>query len=647
MKARIARHPGFARLLATLVVTGAFVLLFHSWFQTTPALHEPFVPPAQAASGIRGYPLQAGQSAVFIPAAAHATGAAGTNWRSDVEIHNPGSSQAAYTIALLKRDNDNSSPTTKSFTLNPGLSVRYSDILSSMFGFSGAAALKISVTSGSILASSRTYNLMVAGNPLNLPAGATFGQFVPALAATDAVASTEQARLIQLAHSRTSSGFRTNIGYVNTTSTTLTMTTDLYTASGTKLGTYNDSLPPFGYKQVDKIFEKVTSQDVTDGYAIVRTTTTGGTFFAYASVIDNPTGDPTFIPAQKTSSSTPPSPTPTPSPTPGTRPLGTVETANDTMSLLGLAGTSGKPTLEQVVKDLQTDGIEAVLNDVVSQKPSIASRVPNGIKINYGTGYRTLQGDVLTGTVTGTYSNFSATSTKVTGNYSLTFTNFTKNGGYATIQNVTGSANLNVSGTGKVSGDITINGSGTSPVGTTTVSGTVRVDTAVCLKYPVSGTVTVRRGTETKTITFTSSCNGGYQFSGVGLEYAYFELRPLKCDGSAYTGYGVKIGLAAESGTVVVDPNCLYNTGLRDHRVSGTMSPTEVTLNFSSWVGNHLFQGVFRGTASNGGYFLGSATYTVKAYDGSTVICSSSPYTAFSSPNMEVWINRLPYSFCR
>lgn len=648
MRTAAVRRIGFARFLGTIAVTGALVFLIHGWMQKARTGETGVTLPASAAASLRGYPLQAGQSLVFIPAAAHATGAAGTNWRSDVEIHNPGTTQAAYTIALLQRDANNANPTTKSFTLNPGLSVRYTDILSSMFAFSGAAALKISVTSGTILASSRTYNLMVAGNPLNLPAGATFGQFVPALAASDAVASTEQARLIQLAHSRAASGFRTNIGYVNTTNTTLTMTTDLYTATGTKLGTYNDSLPPFGYKQVDKIFEKVTSQDVADGYAIVRTTTTGGAFFAYASVIDNPTGDPTFIPAQKTSSSSPPSPTPTPSPTPGTRPLGTVETANDIMSVLGTAGTGGKPTIESVVHDLQRDGIEAVLNDAVAQKPNIASRIANGLKLNYGSGYRTQQGDLLTGTVTGTYSNWSATSTKVTGNYNLVFTNFTKNGGYATIQNVTGSASLNVSNAGKVSGDITINGSGTSPVGTTTVSGTVHVDTSLCAKYPVSGTVTIRRGSETKTITFTQSCDKGYQFTGVGLQYAYFELRPLKCDGSAYSSWGVKIGLAAESGALVVDPNCLYETGLRDHRVSGSMSPTQATLNFSSWYGTHFYQGVFRGSSTNQLSYTGTATYTVKVfdYDGKTVVCSSPVYTA-SSSNVTAQFNTRPYSLCR
>ena len=46
------------------------------------------------------------------------------------------------------------------------------------------------------------------------------------------------------------------------------------------------------------VYSTVTTSDVPDGFALVRTTTTGGAFFAYASVIDNLSGDPIFIPAR-------------------------------------------------------------------------------------------------------------------------------------------------------------------------------------------------------------------------------------------------------------------------------------------------------------------------------------------------------------
>ena len=44
-----------------------------------------------------------------------------------------------------------------------------------------------------------------------------------------------------------------------------------------------------------KVFRKVTGQEVTDGYAIIRTTTAGGAFMAAASLVDNHTGDTTTM----------------------------------------------------------------------------------------------------------------------------------------------------------------------------------------------------------------------------------------------------------------------------------------------------------------------------------------------------------------
>ncbi|MBI4916081.1 MAG: hypothetical protein HY825_09565, partial [Acidobacteria bacterium] len=178
--------------------------------------------------------LAAGSSLTCIPTGAHATGAGGTNWRTDVEVHNPGATQAAYSITLLKRDNDNGSlpaDATRSFTLDPGLGARYTDIIDAVFHFSGAAALRITATSGTILVTSRTYNQLGSGNPYNLPVGSTFGQFVPAFADTNAITSTEEGRLIQLSHTNydvnNKKDYRANIGVVNAANGTINLAIDL------------------------------------------------------------------------------------------------------------------------------------------------------------------------------------------------------------------------------------------------------------------------------------------------------------------------------------------------------------------------------------------------------------------------------------
>jgi hypothetical protein len=230
---------------------------------------------------------------LYLPAGAHATGNAGTNWRTDLEVHNPGAAQARFTLELLKREVDNSTPQSASFTLDGGQCTRFLDVLgSSAVGFqlSGAGTIRITPEGDSILATSRTYN--------DQPTG-TFGQFIPGQPQGDAIPFGAEARLIQLAQSSaTTSGFRTNLGMVNATARSISVEVTLYTGDGTLLGAQTYPLPPFGYKQVDKIFTTVTTQDVADGFAVLRTPTPAGSFFAYASVIDNRSGDPIYIPAR-------------------------------------------------------------------------------------------------------------------------------------------------------------------------------------------------------------------------------------------------------------------------------------------------------------------------------------------------------------
>jgi hypothetical protein len=254
------------------------------------------------------YPLLAGSSITCIPTSAHSKGAVGTNWRTDMEVHNPGATQAAYTVALLKHAENNSNPASQSFTLGPGQSIRYDDVILGRFAFNGKAALRITATAGSIVVTSRTYN--------DQPTG-TFGQFVPAFPDDQAITSSEEGRLIQLSHQPNvaNGGYRTNLGMVNAGSAPIGITIDLYTSSGTYLGRVYQTLRAYEYVQVDKVFERVTANPVVDGYAVIRTSTSGGRFFAYASVIDNRTSDPIFIPAAKLPKGGPP-PTPTPTATP-------------------------------------------------------------------------------------------------------------------------------------------------------------------------------------------------------------------------------------------------------------------------------------------------------------------------------------------
>ncbi len=222
-------------------------------------------------------------TSIFVPGSAHVTGFGGAMWRTDLEVNNPMPAQTSFTLELLERDQANPQPQSATYSVGPGQSVRFEDVIQSVFGFDGAAALRITPANPTLVVTSRTFNQSTGG---------TFGQFLPGIPRDRAIVYGRQARLVQLTHHRSaSSGYRTNIGLVNATNMAIQVDVGLSAADGTQLGTVTVDLPAAGFIQLDKVFEQVTDGDVSDGYVLLSTPTPGGAFLAYASVIDNVTGD--------------------------------------------------------------------------------------------------------------------------------------------------------------------------------------------------------------------------------------------------------------------------------------------------------------------------------------------------------------------
>lgn len=228
---------------------------------------------------------------VYVLAAAHVRGNNQTNWRTDLVVHNVTSSAVAYRLCLLRRGTANLDPTCKSFTLPVRQARRHRDVLFAEFGAEGAAALRIEAAPGTLLATSRTYNAVEDG---------TYGQFVPVVTVADALVAGEEGRLLQLSHDPTlTSGFRTNVGLLNPTSGQVTARLRFYRGDGILIGEHAQDLAPYEYTQLDRVLEKVTDQAVEDFYVSLTCSPEGARVFAYASVVDNRTGDPILVPLQK------------------------------------------------------------------------------------------------------------------------------------------------------------------------------------------------------------------------------------------------------------------------------------------------------------------------------------------------------------
>ncbi|NOZ93503.1 MAG: S8 family serine peptidase [Acidobacteria bacterium] len=223
-----------------------------------------------------------GTTTLWIPVIAHATGTNGTNWASDVAVLNGGASSTPVRFALYiggqKLTGASQSP------LAPGQMAVFYDLVG-QFGVSGGGALEIGADQP-IVVTSRTYNTV---------GGKTYGQFLDAYSAADGLSTGQLAVLNQL---QESTAFRTNIGVVNLGTAPATVTITLYDASGSSVGAFNVSLSPGQWKQDQQPFLKRFGRTSTTGYATVSVTSGSG-IVAYASVIDNGSGDPTTIPMKR------------------------------------------------------------------------------------------------------------------------------------------------------------------------------------------------------------------------------------------------------------------------------------------------------------------------------------------------------------
>jgi hypothetical protein len=222
----------------------------------------------------------------MIPGGANVEGFGGARWFTDLDVANMGGMPAMVTIQLLAADQANPAPASMSFSLAPGMSVRYADAFAELFDFEGSGALRVLIDSPYVATSSRTYAADEAGS---------YGQGIPAHRMMRAVHFGQMGRLVGLSESgNTSDGFRTNIGVVNATGSPTTINVSLYSSDNMLVESFEITLAAYEQRQLNRVFPEATEV----GTAVLTTSTPGGAFYAYGSVVDNKTADPTFIAIQ-------------------------------------------------------------------------------------------------------------------------------------------------------------------------------------------------------------------------------------------------------------------------------------------------------------------------------------------------------------
>lgn len=215
---------------------------------------------------------------------AHAPGANNSNWRSDLSIVCPEAAEATVVMTFSSA----SQTKTENLSIGPGNTLQWKDVLVSLFGYASTASV-----SGSIVISS-SEEIEIISRTYNESSDGTFGQFIPGLSAGSGVTPSRSGIIAGIVQN---TAFRTNLGAVNLGSGSVQLAITLFDTHGHQLGTEKDlTLQAHQWKQLSNILDAVGAGDSDLAWAKIEMVTAGGEAWAYASVVDNTSNDPTTIP---------------------------------------------------------------------------------------------------------------------------------------------------------------------------------------------------------------------------------------------------------------------------------------------------------------------------------------------------------------
>ena len=257
-------------------------------------------------------------SPIYLPAIAHLVGEAGTVWRSDLAVTNPDLSSAhTWELQYTPKQSGGPQVAKRTVTLAPGASYFVDDLVS--WAYSGllpadaqtSGIVRVGMGEGD---SSGVYPV-IAARSYNLTPNGTFGQNIMPMWAANGVSIDSNNKTMLIAGMSSEDIARTNLAFVSLSDTQgVNFSVLFYDESGNLLNPsdgqgnptpFNFYVPPGSWDQ-DKLENrflrafKVSLPPNERAVSAVMTVVGGGPGLAYATVIDNQTGDPNFIPAQPT-----------------------------------------------------------------------------------------------------------------------------------------------------------------------------------------------------------------------------------------------------------------------------------------------------------------------------------------------------------
>ena len=226
---------------------------------------------------------------VYLPAVGAAPGVPPAVWYTTVWVHNPSSTRADVTFALLER-RANPSPLTFTDSIPPGDTRRYDNAVETLFGLQTFGAIRVTANVA-----------VVVGSRIYSQPGAALedssGQFFAAVPASFSIGAGESTEIVGGWQTRPTadSAFRFNYGFVETTGTgTCQVEVAAKDETGATLATKSYTLGQ--WEQLQKAFANEFPAVSSDNVRLTVTVTSGkGRVIAFGSSVSNGLDDPSTL----------------------------------------------------------------------------------------------------------------------------------------------------------------------------------------------------------------------------------------------------------------------------------------------------------------------------------------------------------------
>jgi hypothetical protein len=211
------------------------------------------------------------------------------NFHTDMRIYNAASTPTAISLQYYPQGGV-ASPAPVSMTLQPGEVKAIDNTLLSLWNISGSggAVAVVPAIDAPLIVTGRTFSRDANGG--------TYGQFIPAVSAAQAIG--EGDRALEIVQLEQSDSYRTNVGLFEVTGNATALRVIGYGPDSRVAASVELVLNPNEFRQLNAIFSSLGFPSAYNGRVSVQVIGGEGRVAAYGSIVDNRTQDPTYVPAQ-------------------------------------------------------------------------------------------------------------------------------------------------------------------------------------------------------------------------------------------------------------------------------------------------------------------------------------------------------------